>query len=158
MWNQRLFLFPHEFSANEKTWYLSKKSKMLQLFPPTPSSAPKANVLMKLPAFWPNAAEVWFATDPQFSICSIIVSKSKLYHMVSVLPQEVASSEPILLEILTKFSRKGWSLSSPWMITRSGLPPSHWGSETLASDESDVCSSPGWKLLTAGNICLDSKN
>ena len=35
---------------------------------------------MKLQAFWPDAAEVWFAqADAQF------------YHVVAVLPQEVAS-------------------------------------------------------------------
>ena len=47
---------------------------------------------MKLPAFWPDAAEVWFAqADTQFAIRNISVSKTKFYHAVSVLPQEVTS-------------------------------------------------------------------
>ena len=51
-----------------------------------------ANVSMKLPVFWPNAAKVWFAqADPQFVIKSITVSKTKFYHVVAVLRQEVAS-------------------------------------------------------------------
>ena len=49
------------------------------------------HVLMKLPVFWPDAAEVWFAqADTQFAIRSVTVSKTKFYHMVAVLPQEVA--------------------------------------------------------------------
>ena len=46
-----------------------------------PPSVPLANnVVIKLPAFWPDAAEVWFAqADAQF-----------VYHMVAVLLQEVA--------------------------------------------------------------------
>ena len=31
------------------------------IFPPSASASQIANVLMKLPAFWPDAAEVWFA-------------------------------------------------------------------------------------------------
>ena len=47
---------------------------------------------MKLPTFWPDAAEVWFAqTDAQFAIRNISSSKTKFYHAVAVLPQEVAS-------------------------------------------------------------------
>ena len=47
---------------------------------------------MKLPAFWPNAAEVWFAqSDAQFPIRNVLVSKTKFYQTVEVLPQEVAS-------------------------------------------------------------------
>ena len=63
------------------------------LFPPSTSSTPVANnVLMKLPAFWPDAAEVWFAqADTLFTICSLTVSKTNFYHPVAVLPQEVAS-------------------------------------------------------------------
>ena len=45
---------------------------------------------MKLPAVWPDAAEVWFLqADMQFSIRK--VSGSKFYNAVAVLPQEVAS-------------------------------------------------------------------
>ena len=46
---------------------------------------------MKLPVFWPDAAKVWFAqADAHFSIRNVTVSKTKFYHMVAVLPQEVA--------------------------------------------------------------------
>ena len=49
-------------------------------------------VHMKLPTFWPDAAEVWFAqADAQFAIRNISSSKMKFYHAVAVLPQEVAS-------------------------------------------------------------------
>ena len=65
------------------------------LFPspadPVPVVASSA-VHMKLPTFWPDAAEVWFAqADAQFAIRSISSSKTKFYHAVAVLPQEVAS-------------------------------------------------------------------
>ena len=44
---------------------------------------------MKLPVFWP---EVWFSqADAQFAMGSVTVSKTKFYHAVAVLPQEVAS-------------------------------------------------------------------
>ena len=63
------------------------------LFPPTSASDAvplAANVLMKLPVFWPDAAEVWFAqVDAQFAIRNVTFSKTKFYHAVSVLPQEV---------------------------------------------------------------------
>ena len=60
------------------------------LFPP---STPVANsVFMKLPAFWPDEAKVWFAQGgTQFAIRKVTVSKMKVYHVVAVLPQEVAS-------------------------------------------------------------------
>ena len=64
------------------------------LFPPTAPSSPSpvANMLMKLPVFWPYAAKVWFAqADVQFAIGSVTVSKTKFYHAVAVLPQNVAS-------------------------------------------------------------------
>ena len=63
------------------------------LFPPSPSAVPvAANVHMKLPTFWPDAAEVWFAqADAQFAIRSMTVSKTKFYNAVAVLPQEIAS-------------------------------------------------------------------
>ena len=42
--------------------------------------------------FWPEAAEVWFAqADAQFAIKSITVSKTKFYHAVASLPQDVAA-------------------------------------------------------------------
>ena len=47
---------------------------------------------MKLPVFWPDVAEVWFAqADAQFAIRNMTVSKTKFYPVVAVLPQEVAS-------------------------------------------------------------------
>ena len=64
------------------------------LFPPTSASDSvrlAANVSMKLPVFWPDAAEVWFAqADAQFAIRNVTVSKKKFYNSVAVLPQEVA--------------------------------------------------------------------
>ena len=63
------------------------------LFPPTSASDVvllAANVSMKLPVFWPDAAEVWFAqADAQCAIRNVTVSKTKFYHVVAVLPQEV---------------------------------------------------------------------
>ena len=64
------------------------------LFPPSAPSLPSpvANGSMKLPALWPDAAEVWFAkADPQFRIRNVMVSITKFYHKVAVLPQEVTS-------------------------------------------------------------------
>ena len=64
------------------------------LFPPSvpASPSPVANVLMKLPAFWPDAAEVWFAqVDTQFAIRNFSVSKTKFYPLDGALPQEFAS-------------------------------------------------------------------
>ena len=62
------------------------------LLPPSVLSVPVvANVALKLPVFWPNTAEVWFAqADAQFAIRAITVSKTKLYHAVASLPQDVA--------------------------------------------------------------------
>ena len=64
------------------------------LFPPTSTSdavSLAANVSMKLPVFWPEAAEVWFAqADAQFCDQNMTFSKTKFYHTVAVLPQEVA--------------------------------------------------------------------
>ena len=64
-----------------------------ELFPPSPDAVPVvANVSMKLPTFWPDAAEVWFAqSDAQFAVRNVTISKTKFYHAVAVLPQEVAS-------------------------------------------------------------------
>ena len=58
-----------------------------------PSSVPvAANVALKLPVFWPDAAEVWFAqADALFTMKSITVSKTKFYHAVASLPQDVAA-------------------------------------------------------------------
>ena len=63
------------------------------LFPLNSDAVPvAANISMKLPIFWPDAVEVWFAqADTQFAIRNVMVSKTKFYHLVAVLPQEVAS-------------------------------------------------------------------
>ena len=49
------------------------------LFPPSPDAVPvAANVSMKLPTFWPDAVEVWFAqADAQFAIRNVTISKTK---------------------------------------------------------------------------------
>ena len=59
------------------------------LFSPTSDAVPvAANVSMKLPTFWPDVVEVWFAqADAQFGIRNVTVSKTKFYHVVAVLPQ-----------------------------------------------------------------------
>ena len=58
-----------------------------------PPNVPVANnVAMKLPAFWHDAAEVWFAqADAQFAIKAVTFSKTNFYHVVAVLPQEVTA-------------------------------------------------------------------
>ena len=64
------------------------------LFPPSAPASPSrvANIFIKLPAFWPDPAEVWFAqADAKFAIQNVSVSKSKFYHAFAVLPQEVSS-------------------------------------------------------------------
>ena len=64
------------------------------LFPPSAPSSPSpvANMLMKLPVFWPDAAEVWFVqADTQFAIRSVTVSQTNFYYVVAVRSQEVAS-------------------------------------------------------------------
>ena len=58
----------------------------------SPPSVVAANVALKLPVFWPGAAEVWFAqADAQFAIKAISVSKTKFYHAVASLPQDVTA-------------------------------------------------------------------
>ena len=65
---------------------------------------------MKLPVFWLDAAKVWFAqAEAQFAIRNITLSKTKFYHAVAVLPQEVALQildliRACRLEILMEFS------------------------------------------------------
>ena len=63
------------------------------LFPPSPDAVPvAANVSLKLPTFWPDAAKVWFAqADAQFAIRNVTISNTKFNHAVAVLPQDVAS-------------------------------------------------------------------
>ena len=62
------------------------------LLPPPPVPVVAMNVALKLPMFWPEAAKVWFAqADAQFAIKSITVSKTKFYHVLASLPQNVAA-------------------------------------------------------------------
>ena len=82
---------------------MSKKDKVTKppgledistlFLPSAPASpSPVANVSMKLPAFWLDAAEVWFPQAvAKFVIYNVMVSKTKFYHTVAVLPEEVAS-------------------------------------------------------------------
>lgn len=49
-------------------------------------------VALKLPPFWPDSAEVWFAqAEAQFNIKGIVSSTTKFYYCVAALSQEVAS-------------------------------------------------------------------
>ena len=127
---------------------------------------------MKLPAFWPDAAEVWFAqADTQFAIGNVSVSKTKFYHAVAVLPQDLASQSLDLIrtplarypyEVLRKcfimlYIYPEW-LSAFW---GSGLSSSLRRSEALASNEQDVGSPSRW--LQAGfhplrTVSLKSSN
>ena len=71
---------------------------------------------MKPPAFWPDAAKVWFAqTDAQFTIQSVTVLKTKFYCTEAVLPQEVTSQILDLIlappaEDLTRYLENVYSL------------------------------------------------
>ena len=63
-------------------------------FPPSAPASPSlvANVSMKLQVFWPDAAKVWFAqAGAQVAFRNVSGSKTKFYHDVAVLPQEVLS-------------------------------------------------------------------
>ena len=49
-------------------------------------------IALKLPPFWPDSAEVWFAqAEAQFNIKGVVSSTTKFYHCVAALSQEVAS-------------------------------------------------------------------
>ena len=71
------------------------------LFPPSPDAVPvAANNFMKLPT------EVWFAqADAQFAIRNVTISKTKFYHSVAVLPQEVASQ---ILDLICASPARDW--------------------------------------------------
>ena len=119
------------------------------LFPPSApaSPSPVANVLMKLPAIGPYAAEVWFMqADAQFIIRNVSVSKTKFYHAVEVLPQEVALQ--VLDLIRAPIDGDPYEVLQECLITLYmlddyqhfkalvSLPLS--GAEALTSDEQDV--------------------
>ena len=63
------------------------------LAPSAPASpSPVPNISMKLPVFWPDAAEVWFAqADAQFTLRKRFGQQDQVLPCVAVLPQEVAS-------------------------------------------------------------------
>jgi len=53
-------------------------------------------VSLKLPAFWPEEVEVWFAqAEAQFAIKRITISRTKFYYVVSVLPKMLLLSYQI---------------------------------------------------------------
>ena len=75
-----------EISANSNADLLSPSSV------PVSSAAFSTNTALKLPTFWPENAEVWFAqAEAQFAIKAISVSRTKFYYAVASLPQEVAT-------------------------------------------------------------------
>ena len=76
--------------VNETPELLEASNADLLASPSVPAVA--ANVALKHPVFWPEAAEDWFVqADAQFAIKSITVSKTKFYHAVASLPQDVAA-------------------------------------------------------------------
>ena len=133
---------------------MSKKDKVAEtpglkdiraLFPPSAPSlpSPMANVSMKMPAFWPDAPEVWFTqADAQFMIRNVTVIKTKFYHAVAVPSQEVASQ--ILDLIRAPLAGDPYGVLRECLITLymlfqvSGIPSSLQGPEILTSDEQDA--------------------
>ena len=109
------------------------------LFPPTSASEIPlaANLSMKLPVFWPDSAEVWFAqADAQFAIRNVMVSKTKFYHEVAFLPEEVAFSwRPLWCSL--RASHHALHAEQLSGIRGPGIPSSLRGPETLSSDEED---------------------
>ena len=118
-----------------------------ETLPPTVPMAP-----MKLPAFWPDAAEVWFAqADAQFGIKAMTVLKTKFYHAVAVLPQKVAAQildlirappartpyEVLKDRLITLYSLNDYQRFKALVL---GFPPSLWRPETLSSHEQMVIS------------------
>ena len=74
----------------------------------------KSSSYLKLPTFWPDSAEVWFAqTDAQFDIRNITSSRSKFYHAVVVLPQDVAAQ---ILDLI-----RTPPLGNPYQVLRDRL-------------------------------------
>ena len=69
---------------------------------------------LKLSTFWPDSAEVWFAqADAQFEIRSISSSRSKFYHAVAALPQDVAGQ---VLDLIRAPPR-----DDPYLVLRTRL-------------------------------------
>ena len=125
------------------------------LFPPSAFASQIANVLMKLPAFWPDAAELYGLLNLMLSSWSEISTYLKLsfttlllFSLRMLLLRRWISSMFLLLEILTRFSKNGWLPSTLWMITSdSRLWFLFFSLETRnlgTSDEQNFSSSPGW--------------
>ena len=50
-------------------------------------------VTVKLPPFWPDQSDVWFAqAETQYNLRNITLSLTKFYHVTTTLPQEIATS------------------------------------------------------------------
>ena len=120
------------------------------LFPPSSASETvplAANVSMKLPVFWPDAAKVWFAQAvAQFAIRNVTVGKRKFYHTVAVRPQKVALQILDLIRPLPAGDPYGVLRERLIMLYtlndyKPGLPPSLRRPEALTTDEQDACSS-----------------
>ena len=80
----------------------------------SPSIYFNSNISVKLPVFWPDAAEVCFPqAEAQFAIRNITVSKIKFYHRVAVPPQEVASQLSFWTSSVLLLT---WIPTRPWRI------------------------------------------
>ena len=126
----------------DETWELDGESALCP--PSVPSVLVAANSALKLPVFWPDAVEQWFAqADAQFAIRAITVSKRKFYHTVGSLPQYVAAQildfipappagDPyeVLKDRLTTLLSQQLS-----EVQSFDIPPSHQGSEALSPHE-----------------------
>ena len=77
-------IFPHVELARTSEIFLDR--------PPVPAVPVALNIALKLPVFRSETSEVWFAqADAQFAIRLISISKTKFYHAVASLPQDVAA-------------------------------------------------------------------
>ena len=118
----------------------------------SPSVPVAANIALKLLVFWPNTAVVWFAqADTQFAIKTITESKTKFYHAVASLPQDVAAQildfiqappagDPyeVLKEHLTTLYSQLLS-----EIRSSCIFSVDWRPEAISSHEQDALASSG---------------
>ena len=65
----------------------------------TPTSTTVASVALKLPQFWPEQPNIWFAqTEAQFAVKNITVELTKFYHVVTALDGPTAQRVTDLLE------------------------------------------------------------
>ncbi|XP_023332922.1 uncharacterized protein LOC111704805 [Eurytemora carolleeae] len=77
-------------------------------------------VALKLPPFWPESAEVWFAqAEAQFNIKGISSSTTKFYHCVASMSQEVASQ--MLDLILTPPASEPYEVLKALLVKTYGL-------------------------------------